>query len=148
MAKIKKCLDCKKPCSSKAKRCKSCNTKQQHKLGKFGIMPCGKKHWSWQGGKIKVNGYIMIRSPQHPNVYGNTYFPEHRLVMEKYLNRYLTSEELVHHINGIRTDNRLENLMLVTKKTHPIDNFKWRIELQKRIRYLERKILKLQERNE
>jgi len=141
----KKCK-CGKIICDEAKRCKSCHAKRLHKLHLFGQPPFGKKHWKWTNGRTLKTGYWLILSPNHPNKNARGYVFEHRLVMEKHLGRYLTKEEIVHHINGIRTDNRLENLLLVTQKNHPIDYFKWKIVLQKRIRYLEKKISRLQKR--
>ncbi len=71
------------------------------------------KHPRWKGGRNKTSdGYIVIHSPNHPNKDGGEYFKEHRLVMENALGRYLDKKEVVHHINRIRDDNRIENLKL------------------------------------
>lgn len=80
--------------------------------------PKGEKHINWNGGRSKARGgYVLIRVPDHPDVQGNTrmYVMEHRLVMEQHLGRYLLPTENVHHLNGIRDDNRIENLELWAK---------------------------------
>ena len=70
-------------------------------------------HRNWKGGVIKSGeGYIAVYSPNHPFKQGKGYVLKHRLVMGKKLKRYLTPIEVVHHINGIRKDNRIENLWL------------------------------------
>ena len=68
------------------------------------------------------DGYVELLMPEHPNV-NRRYVPEHRLIMETYLGRLLTKDEIVHHRNGNRTDNRLENLALMLKNIHPIGQF-------------------------
>lgn len=79
-----------------------------NQIGKFGSKARG-----WKGGRIKSHfGYIWIWQPNHPNHNAWGYILEHRLVMERYLGRYLTRKEIVHHINEIKDDNRIENLKL------------------------------------
>jgi len=76
----------------------------------------GKKHWNWKGGKRFNNeGYVLVYKPEHPNANNQNCVYEHRLVMEKYLGRYLKPRGIVHHKNGIRNDNRIENLELIVQ---------------------------------
>lgn len=73
----------------------------------------GDKAPRWNGGKIhNSKGYIQIKSHEHPYKDKRGYILEHRLVMEKKIGRYLTRIEVVHHINGNPSDNRIENLQL------------------------------------
>lgn len=79
----------------------------------------GHRSTAWKGGKIKDKfGYILIWKPEHPNAKIAGYVHEHRLVMSKKLGRPLESYEFVHHRNGIKDDNKLSNLELLTKKVH------------------------------
>ena len=78
----------------------------------------GKDAPGWKGGFYYKDGYKYIVQSDHRNVRSNGYVIEHRLVMEEHLGRYLTPDETVHHKNGIRDDNRIENLELWTGN-HP-----------------------------
>jgi hypothetical protein len=73
----------------------------------------GNKSPSWKGGRTldRCHGYVLIQKRGHPKSQGG-YVREHVLVMEQFLGRYLTDDETVHHKNGVRFDNRLNNLEL------------------------------------
>lgn len=115
--------------------CALCNSKQDRPERHV----YRENHPSWKGGRFKSGGYIFIR------IYPDNFFfsmakmnqnvAEHRLVMAKHLGRCLHSWEIVHHKNGIKDDNRLENLQIFTDDRH------------KQITILENKIAKLEAEN-
>jgi hypothetical protein len=66
---------------------------------------------------LNINGYIQIFEPTHPLSCKNGYVLEHRKILyDNGLMKDISNE--VHHINGIKTDNRVENLISLTKEEH------------------------------
>jgi hypothetical protein len=104
----------------RTKRCQQCNNARYKGPGSP----------NWTGGKTTAtNGYVMVWvSPDDffsPMSNKNSHrASEHRLVIAKFLGRCLQEWEVVHHKNGIRDDNRLENLELATAGQHQIDHHK------------------------
>jgi len=75
----------------------------------------GPKNSYWGGGRYRDNasGYIYNYNPEHLSRNKKGYVLEHRLVMEKFIGRYLRGNEIVHHRNKIKDDNRIENLEII-----------------------------------
>lgn len=101
----------------------------------------GSNHAQWKGGRRLSGGYVKIYSPQHPNCTTHKTVLEHRLVMEKQLGRYLKQSEVVHHLNGIKHDNRPENLVVLSDRKHGGKTYEYIYRLQERIRSLENKTI-------
>ena len=108
----------------------------------------GEKSLGWKGGKFKTSqGYILLNAAhlsfderdKFRSMFqgrNHNYILEHRFFMAKHINRPLLKAEMVHHLNGIQDDNRMENLLLLDGRKHrdiiPA--------LQRRIRFLETKL--------
>lgn len=139
---FKFCLLCEKPlnprsskyCSTdcrargritrKEKPCENCGKVFSHEAAtkaRFCSIPCRKEGRKLKGPGAKQkrkDGYIAVYFPTHPDAGSNRHVLEHRLVMEQVLGRRLLRTEQVHHINGIRDDNRLENLQILSAADH------------------------------
>ena len=77
----------------------------------------GERHPFWKGGRVlNPHGYVQVLVPyDHPYAsmrLANGYVLEHRLVMAEHLGRPLSPHETVHHVDGDKTHNRIENLEL------------------------------------
>lgn len=73
----------------------------------------------WRGGRKEAkDGYIHVYCPDHPKAIDGKYVYEHHLVMEERIGRYLRSGEVVHHIDGNKHNNNIDNLLLMTSSDH------------------------------
>ena len=106
-----KCPECGNPKGRRANLCRACNNKHQP------WRKVGEENANWRGGKTKANGYVYIRTKRISGGAGQAYKAEHRLVWEKH-NGILPKSWVVHHLNGIRDDNRIENLAAMPRKSH------------------------------
>lgn len=83
------------------------------------IKNTGENNPFWKGGIIQdADGYVYILKPEHPGATKTGYVKRSHLVAEKMLGRYLYPDEITHHKNGIRNDDRPENIKVTTRKKH------------------------------
>lgn len=110
--------------------CSSCKNLAASRKNK-GLCINGPKKHIKGSGYITTQGYKIL-SRKHPNSSIRGQILEHKLVMSNYLGRSLKKHETVHHKNGIRSDNRIDNLELWSS-SHPFgqrieDKIAWAIE--------------------
>jgi hypothetical protein len=107
-----------------SKYCKNC----------FGQFQLGERNKGWKGGRTSKEGYVLVRTDRKRSE--RRYIPEHRLIWEQTHGKSLPNGWLVHHLNGIKYDNRPENLIALPTKKH----FRLIPAMQKRIQELEAKL--------
>lgn len=73
----------------------------------------------WKGGRsVTSHGYVKVFMPDHPYATSSGYVYEHRLAVEKHLGRYLKPNECIHHIDLNKTNNDINNLLILTNSNH------------------------------
>jgi hypothetical protein len=116
LLKDKNCKFCKKSFNRGVSKSGRIESIEDYKSRKYCSRDCyfkantGENHWYWKGGVKRTSDGYMRRS------YDDRYL--HRIVMEEYLGRKLKTSEFVHHINGNPSDNRIENLQVISNSEH------------------------------
>ncbi len=113
-----------KPLSEESRKRKS-EAQKGRKLsqkGKIAISIANSCNYNGLNGfghtKQHNKGYVLAYVPKHPKAHKDGYVMLHTVLIERAIGRYLTENEVVHHINHDRSDNRLENLQLMSKHEH------------------------------
>lgn len=97
----------------------SIRTDGESSLFKHGHNSKGANNPAYKGGSyVNTYGYVLLNKPGHPNLDKSGYVAEHRFIMSQHLGRPIKKDEDVHHINGNRQDNRIENLELLSHGEH------------------------------
>ena len=125
-SRSKKRVFCSHPCFAESRKmppvtCEWCgkNFQARRKKSKFGLVrfcsrACSNGATNKKRREMRIfntGGYLSVYAPDHPKAYGGR-VREHVLVAEKMLGRYLENDEMVHHINRLRDDNRVDNLFV------------------------------------
>lgn len=119
---LKNCKKCKIDFAASHKKQAYCCAKCQPSFGGNPGWRLGKKFTNERNGvgrkRLASNGYVEIYLPGHELADIKGRVLEHRLVIFEKIKRQLTFNDVVHHINGIRSDNRPDNLILLTRSSH------------------------------
>jgi len=105
------CVDCGKSVVRRSIRCRVCDNKAR--TGYF----LADKNPNWRGGKTRSNGYVYLRVGSTEERH-HAYRGEHIVVWEEAKGKPLPKGWVIHHFNGIKDDNRIENLVAMSRKRH------------------------------
>ena len=105
------CVDCGADIGERAERCRQCANRVYSGDGRYGA-----NNSNWKQGRSESKGYVLVRTG-HVNG-GAAYTPQHRLVWEQSHGQTIPKGFVVHHLNGIKTDNRPENLVAMSRHYH------------------------------
>lgn len=88
--------------------------------------------------RLNAGGYVMVYEPDDDRSDNGGWYFEHRVIVERHLGRRLRSDEVVHHLNGIKSDNRLENLTVMDAIDHAVlSSGDYKREVEERLRRLD-----------
>lgn len=113
------CIDCGKLITPHHIHCNKCATLFKINHGTSGLkhFKKGNEHRFWKGGRLESHGYIVVLAPDHPHAGNYGYVYEHLLIWEQH-NGKLPDNMHIHHLNGIKNDNRIENLVAINPSEH------------------------------
>jgi hypothetical protein len=105
------CVDCGSETGARAERCLVCSNKYA------GRRRSGEHNGNWKQGRTKNRGYVYVRvhPPGHKD---HPYRAEHRVVWEQTHGKPIPKGWVVHHLNGVKDDNRPENLAAMPRHEH------------------------------
>ena len=130
------CKDCGVVVSRRAMRCHACENIDRSKYY------LGENNPFWKGGKTYNNGYVYVLAQREGKKH--RYQAEHIVVWEQ-ANGPLPEGWIIHHLNGVRDDNRLENLIAMPRERH---NLKLAFQpYEERIQQLEKELNELSKRD-
>jgi hypothetical protein len=119
--KSRDCVDCNKEIiavkfnkSVSETRCRSCGqSRSWAKRNQSGI-----NHYNWKGGEKNVKGYIYVLFPKHKHANVNGSVQRSHLIWEQFTGYYPQNHEVIHHVDGNKLNDVIENLRIMTRSEH------------------------------